>query len=170
MNTPLFLALADTLIVNTEGRTKTFDDLIDEANNVETVLRFNNKGTFASSHIIDVTPDLESEGVKVIHITLFSGEAFTLLAGTRVLASDNNWVNINEKEIGDGLKTLTYNPSVRHPQLTPKVISSVTEETLAFAPVVSFLIAQSDNFLLSLGERADGVSVLVPICPKEFVK
>lgn len=170
MKNPTFLALADTRIVNTEGKTKTFDDLIDEANNVETVLRFNNKGTFASSHIIDVTPDLESEDVKVIHVTLFSGEVFTLLAGSRILASDNNWVDINDKRIGDGLKTLTYNPAVRHPQLTPKVISSVIEETLAFAPVVSFAIAQSDNFLLSLGETENGVSVLIPVCPKELVK
>jgi hypothetical protein len=164
---PQFFALAETSIVNTDGKTRTLDDILDEADNRDTVLRFTNKGTFAPSHILDVTPDDEAEGIKVVTVTLFSGEEFTLLEGTLILASDNNWVNISDKKPGDGIKTLTYNPSVRHPQLTPKVISKVEAKTLAFAPVVSFDISPADNFLLSVSTD-ESISLLVPICPKQL--
>jgi len=164
---PQFLALADTSIVNIDGKTKTFDDLIDEPNNRETVLRFTNKGVFASSQILDVEADLDSEGVQVVHIELHSGEKFTVLKSSQILSSENTWVSISSKKPGDGIKTLTYNPSVRHPQLTPKVISSVVEETLAFAPVVRFEITPSDNFLLAAAQDRD-ITVLVPVCPKQL--
>jgi hypothetical protein len=161
---PAFLALADNTLVDNEGITKSFDYLLDEESKCS-ALRFNDRGSFASSHITDIEPHEEFESIRVVHLTLFSGETFTLLEGTQILAADNNWVAIEDEHPGDGVKTLTYNPSLRHPQLTPKVISSIELETLSFAPVVGFNISSaSDNFLLA-SEQEENITILIPVRP-----
>lgn len=163
--TSRFKALADTNILNLQGHNRLLDDLLDEPNHQENVLRFTNKGVFASTHLIEVEPEINCENIKVLNITLHSGEKFTLLEGSKVLASDNRWVAVNEKKVGDGIKALTYNPAHRHPQLTPKVIASVTSEIISFAPVVSFSMVSSENYLISAQENAN-IHVLIPVTPQ----
>jgi hypothetical protein len=159
-----FHVLVETSIVNISGRTRTFDEILDETNNQETVLRYTNKGSFAQSELSHVEPEMDCENIKVYTVTLFSGEHFSLVEGSQILASDNTWVSISEKKVGDGLKTLTYNPSVRHPQLIPKVIASIVVEVLPFAPLVHFSLNNEDNLLIAAVSDKEP-KLLVPVRP-----
>jgi hypothetical protein len=157
-----YLVLAENEIITAEGRQLSFDQMVDNVNRNETVLRFSH-GNFACSCIQDIQADLRCEELAVTKVTLSTGEQFLLLDTSEILTTDNKWVKVSEVEVGDGMKTLTYNPSVRHPQLTPKIITSLDSYVAPFLPVVSFETL-SDNLLLSVA-RGSNISILIPLRP-----
>lgn len=161
-----YLVLAENEIITAEGRQLSFDQMVDNVNRNETVLRFSH-GKFACSCIQDIQPDLRCEELPVTKVTLSTGEQFLLLDSSEILTTDNQWVKVSDIEIGEGMKTLTYNPCVKHPQLTPKIITSLESYVAPFIPVVSFQTV-SDNLLLNVTKGAN-ISVLIPLRPtKEF--
>jgi hypothetical protein len=161
-----YLVLAENEIITAEGRQLSFDQMIDNVNRHETILRFSH-GSFACSRIQDIQPDLRCEGLAVTKVTLSTGEQFLLLDNSEILTTDNQWVKVKDAEAGYGMKTLTYNPCVKHPQLTPKIITSIESYVEPFIPVVSFGTV-SDNLLLSV-TREGNISTLIPLRPaKEF--
>lgn len=157
-----YLVLAENEIITAEGRQLSFDQMVDNVNRHETVLRFSH-GKFACSLIQDIKPDLRCEELSVAKVNLSSGEEFLLLADSEILTTDNKWIKANELEVGYGMKTLTYNPSVKHPQLTPKIITSLELYVAPFLPVVSFATL-SDNLLLSVVKDGN-ISTLIPLRP-----
>lgn len=161
-----YLVLAENEIITAEGRQLSFDQMVDNVNRHETVLRFSH-GKFACSLIQDIQPDLRCEELSVAKITLSSGEEFVLLSDSEILTTENTWIKASNLQIGDGMKTLTYNPSVKHPQLTPKIITSLELYVAPFLPVVSFATL-SDNLLLSVIKN-ETISTLIPLRPKNEV-
>lgn len=157
-----YLVLAENEIITAEGKQLSFDQMVDNVNRHETVLRFKH-GKFACSLIQDIKPDLRCEELSVAKVTLSTGEEFLLLADSEVLTTDNQWVKANQLEVGFGMKTLTYNPSVKHPQLTPKIITGLELSVAPFLPVVSFATL-SDNLLLSVVKDGN-ISTLIPLRP-----
>lgn len=161
-----YLVLAENEILTAEGRQLSFDQMVDNVNRHETILRFSH-GKFACSEIQDIQPDLECEELPVTKITLSTGEQFLLLDSSEILTADNKWVKVKDIATGYGMKTLTYNPCVKRPQLTPKIITALESYIAPFLPVVSFETL-SDNLLLSVVKN-DNISVLIPLRPtKEF--
>lgn len=161
-----YLVLAENEILTAEGRQLSFDQMVDNVNRHETILRFSH-GKFACSQIQDIQPDLRCEELPVAKVTLSTGEQFVLLQDSEILTTDNTWAQIKHVEPGEGIKTLTYNPSIRHPQLTPKIITAIEFYVAPFIPVVSFSTV-SDNLLLSV-TKSGNISVLIPLRPiKEF--
>lgn len=158
-----YLALAENTILNTEGHYITFDYMVDAIDCQESILRFS-KGGFGSSYLRDIQAELSCEEQPLTQITLSTGEVFTILDDSQLLSSDNTWIQVSDVKAGDGLKTLSYNPLIKHPQLTPKVIIKVEHSVSPFIPVVSFE-TRSDNLLLAVN-NGSGVSMLVPLKPK----
>lgn len=159
-----YLALAENEIITAEGRQLSFDHLVDTVNSQETILRYSH-GSFASSHIRDIRPDIRCEGQRVTKLTISTGETFLLLSTSEILTTENQWITVDNLELGYGMKTLTYNRSVKHPQLTPKIITGIETYVASFIPVVSFETG-SDNLLLSVF-RDENISMLIPLRPKK---
>lgn len=159
-----FLALAETTILNIDGRALTLEDLLDD-NKIEKVLRFS-KGTFSPTVVNEVTPDDRSENVNLIRVTLQGGETFDLITKSRVLTSNNEWVEVDKLTEDHCLKTLTYNPSNRHPEQKLKNIQSISSEHHSFKPVVEFNMSSSDNLLVTAETENSKTILLVPIQPE----
>lgn len=158
-----YIVLAQSEILNTDGRQLSFDRMIDEVNCQETILKFNH-GNFGCSSINHIEPDLQCEELPVTNIRLSGGEEFTVLYDSEILTTDNTWVMAGHLTAGQAVKALTYNPRIKHPQLTPKTIISVKSYVEPFIPAVSFE-ARSDNLLLSVTPDNGGASTLVPLRP-----
>lgn len=159
-----FLALAETTILNIDGRALTLEDLLD-GNKIEKVLRFN-KGTFSPTIVNEVTPDDRSEDVNLIRVTLQGGETFDIITKSKVLTSNNEWVEAAELTEDHCLKTLTYNPYNRHPEQKLKNIQSVTAQHYSFKPVVEFNMSSSDNLLVTAEVKDSTNLLLIPLKPE----
>lgn len=157
-----YLILAENEIITAEGRQVSFDQMVDRIDCHETILRYKD-GSFACSRIQDITAELECEDMAVTKLKLSTGEEILLLDSSELLTTDNQWVRAETVEVGHAMKALTYNPSVKHPQLTPKIITSVERYVAPFLPMVSFQTL-SDNLLLNV-TKGKNISVLIPIRP-----
>ena len=159
-----YLILTDNEIINAEGQRLSFDEMIDKINCQETILKFSH-GNFALSYIQQVQPGLRCEQIPVVKVELASGEQFSVLEDSEMLTTGNIWVKVKDLAAGQGLKALTYNPYVKHPQLTPKIVKSVENSIEPFLPSASFE-TKSDNLLLSV-MIDEYVSTLLPLRPVE---
>lgn len=157
-----YLVLAENAIITAEGYQLSFDEMVDKIDCKETILKFSH-GNFACSQIQNVQPDLKCEEVSVTKIVLATGEEFLTLSNSKILTTDNDWMDAINVRSGDGVKALTYNPYVKHPQLTPKIIVSVETYVAPFVPAVSFETG-SDNLLLNISNDKP-VSTLIPLRP-----
>ena len=155
-----YFTLAENEILTAEGQRVTFDEMIDNINCHQTTLNVT-QGKFACSLIYQVRCDLNCEGLPVTRLRLATGQELVVLKNSEVLTSSNEWVLAGDLSQGDGIKTLTYNPRVKHPQLTPSVIIEIESFIAPFIPVVSFESA-SDNLLLTVSSEND-ISVLLPV-------
>jgi len=155
--------LAETQIVNHHGDLETFDSFTDRSiNSVDGYSVTKNK-SIESTYLTDFDGVLDTETGEVIELTFTSGEKFECLSGSQVLTNDYEWVDVDNLEEGNTLRTVIYNSSHRYSQQTLKQIAAIERTERSLITAVGFVIRVHDNILVSV--ESDSSIMLLPFKP-----
>jgi hypothetical protein len=150
--------VGETLILDHEGNHYSLEDLASEADTHLTVPAIDSHGrlTFARAEDFRIAGWTKT----VYKVTMSNGHKIEATADHQFLSASGEWVPAKALSFGFLLRSATYNPRHKNPNLSINEVSSVTvKELTEQTPVYGFTVQGHGNLFI-VQEIADGYSLI----------
>jgi hypothetical protein len=160
-STPTIGALhADTLILDSDGRLISIEDLVYEPDAKIEVIALDKHlritTTKAHSFCIGEWAD------EVYTITLDNGQLLKTVGSQKVMCADGEWVAAKDLHSGSVISTVTYDFRQKHLIKNCSSVESVEQRTLeSKEPLYSFNVDKQDNLLVGFLGKDDVINLIV---------
>lgn len=147
-----------TLILDSEGQVHLLEDLASEVDTNITVPAIDSQGRVVSASAYDFR--IGEWARKIYKITLSNGHTVEATANHPFLSASGEWITAEKLVFGHLLRTATYDPKCRNPQLSLNEVSSVIVKYLQEPiPMYDFTVKKHSN--LFVAQEIDSVYSLI---------
>jgi hypothetical protein len=146
--TTLSCLTGDTILVDTTGRVRYLEDLASDVDSTLLVPTVDEHGRLTSTTVYDFT--LDAWVSTVYKITMSNGHKVEATENQQFLTASGEWLPAKQLVFGHLLRTATYDPQYKNPNLSINEVSSITVKELSEPiPVYNFKIKKDHGVFIA---------------------